>query len=86
MHRDIKLANTLMNELCNIKICDFGLSTMFEPGQTFRERCGSIPYMTLEQLLGKEYTEIVDFWAVGVVLYVLMTKEFPFKPPKKEIK
>ena len=38
--------------------------------------------MTPEQLLGEEYDHMVDFWAYGVLLYVLMTKHYPFKPQK----
>ena len=36
--------------------------------------------MTAQQLLGKEYTKIVDYWAVGVALYFLMAKKYPFRP------
>ena len=38
--------------------------------------------MTPEQLLGEEYDHMVDFWAYGVLLYVLMTKNYPYKPQK----
>ena len=49
VHRDFKLSNTLMSELCNIMICDFGMTTKLEKGQSLRDRCGTPHYMAPEQ-------------------------------------
>ena len=48
----------------------------------FRDRCGTVPYMTPEQLLGKDYNYTVDYWSYGIALYFLMCRKYPFTPQK----
>jgi len=81
-HRDIKLENILLNHDNSIKLIDFGLSVQ-KTGTTFimSGQCGSPDYMAPE-VLSDEYTvydEKCDVWSIGVVLYILTYKQFPFE-------
>lgn len=77
-HRDIKAENLMV---CGTKlsILDWGMGIRFVPNQYNTAPCGSPDYAAPELYLRKPYrgTE-VDVWAMGVVLYAMVTGEFPF--------
>lgn len=80
IHRDIKPANVMILRDGSIKIMDFGiarvatLETMTVHGSIF----GTLEYMAPEQLLGEPVDSRCDLYAVGVILYELLTGERPF--------
>jgi eukaryotic-like serine/threonine-protein kinase len=84
IHRDLKPANVLLTREGIPKITDFGLAKRLEApqGQT---RSGAIlgtpAYMAPEQADGKtsELTSAVDTYALGVILYEMLTGAPPFK-------
>ena len=81
-HRDVKLENILID--CNhvIKIIDFGFSTCFSNDKKISLFCGTPSYMSPEIVSKLEaFGPPADIWAAGVVLYVLLTGNFPFKAP-----
>ena len=65
-----------MTELC---ISDFGLyskANVYTTGETSK---GSLPYLAPELLtFGASYDSAIDIWALGVILYELLTCEQPF--------
>ncbi|KAI5084685.1 hypothetical protein GOP47_0000854 [Adiantum capillus-veneris] len=80
MHRDVKPENILFLEESNtspIKLADFGLALEFSPGKKFSGIAGSAYYIAPEVLEG-EYSEEVDVWSTGVVLYVMLSGVPPF--------
>lgn len=76
IHRDIKLDNILVDECGTIKLIDFGFS--HEKCDSCNSLCGTYPYASPELLAGKTYSGAVDIWALGVVLYAMLYKVFPF--------
>ena len=89
VHRDIKPENILVEknikksklkhgeDEINIKIIDFGASNFFKSNQILTLKIGS-PYYIAPEVLNKCYNEKCDIWSAGVVLYVMLTGNFPF--------
>jgi tetratricopeptide (TPR) repeat protein len=84
VHRDLKPANVVMTESRQPKITDFGLAKLLEDerGATFSGTIlGTPSYMAPEQLRGgsREVTPAADVYALGAILYELLTGRPPFK-------
>ncbi|KAG5830474.1 hypothetical protein ANANG_G00311010 [Anguilla anguilla] len=78
VHRDLKLENVLLDENCNIKIADFGLSNLYHKDRLLQTFCGS-PLASPEIVNGRPYRgPEVDSWALGVLLYTLVYGTMPF--------
>lgn len=83
-HRDIKPENLLLDANKNLKICDFGLSTLKSNGGPTQTQCGTPNYVAPEVLhtdgiYSNEYDPMAaDVWTCGVILYVFATACLPF--------
>ncbi|CAI2164141.1 5402_t:CDS:2 [Funneliformis geosporum] len=74
IHRDIKLSNILANANNEIKLADFGISSLTPTSTT--AMVGTIPYMAPDVVLvgpDRPYDTKVDIWAVGVCILELLT-------------
>ena len=80
IHRDIKPENLLLDENDCIKITDFGLSLFTENGNDIvKNTAGSQLFFAPEVLEGKNYRgKKSDVWALGVTLYYMVFKKYPF--------
>ena len=79
VHRDLKPENLLLDDKMNIKIIDFGLSNLYEPGKLLKTACGSPCYAAPEMIAGKRYKGLkVDIWSSGVILFALLCGYLPF--------
>jgi len=83
IHRDLKPENLLVPGpgLRPVKICDFGLAFQYSASKRApRTFVGSPRYMAPEQMQRKAYNEKVDTWALGVILFILLSGCLPFEP------
>ncbi|WP_255951222.1 WD40 repeat domain-containing serine/threonine protein kinase [Streptomyces odontomachi] len=81
VHRDLKPANLFLLTDGRLKICDFGIARTAEAteGLTVTGRpFGSPPYMAPEQWRGEHVDARCDLYALGCVLYALLTGDPPF--------
>ncbi|EAY15406.1 CAMK family protein kinase [Trichomonas vaginalis G3] len=78
-HCDIKPQNFLIDSYGRIKLSDFGLSAILEDSNAISDHKGTILFMAPEQLMQKHYNPFAsDIWALGVTLFYIITKSFPF--------
>ena len=81
IHRDIKPSNILIKYIDSnktnfiVKMSDYGLSKIC---QETRSVLGTPGYTSPEILEKKEYNHKVDLWSIGVMIYYMYFKEFPF--------
>lgn len=72
IHRDIRPSNILLDEKNDVKITDFGTSTLLNDKQYATTRIGSPPYMAPEQFEGKAVFSS-DIYSVGCLFYEMVT-------------
>jgi eukaryotic-like serine/threonine-protein kinase len=80
IHRDIKPSNIIINREDRVKLVDFGLAFPTLGSDVTRTGAilGSLHYMSPEQVMGEQLDARSDLYAVGVVLYQLLTGRPPF--------
>ena len=82
VHRDLKPANVLINHEGLLKIVDFGVAAAHRESETQLTRTGYVigspKYMAPEQILGKRVDERADIYALGVILYEMVTGSPPY--------
>ena len=85
VHRDIKPSNVLVGQQGTVKLLDFGIAKLLEPegGEpgTAVTRDGEVmltpDYAAPEQLVGEAVTTRTDVYALGVLLYVILSGQHP---------
>ena len=80
IHRDIKPQNVLVKDDGTVKITDFGIAIANDTVQLTLNNAvmGSAHYLAPETAQGKDATEQVDIYSLGIVFYELLTGKVPF--------
>ena len=78
VNRDLKPANVFLTDQSTIKVGDFGLCRLLEDNQIARTNVGTPLYMAPELLENRSYTEKVDIWSMGCILYEMCALQPPY--------
>jgi serine/threonine protein kinase len=80
VHRDLKPANIIISNDKTLKITDFGVARTNSAEATLlsSQVLGTVAYIAPEVLQGSAATKAADYYALGVVLYELITGQAPF--------
>jgi serine/threonine protein kinase len=80
LHRDLKPKNVLVDEEDRVYVSDFGLARSLDgPPSRVGRLLGTPAYMSPEQVRGEELDARSDLYALGVLLFELLTGRVPFR-------
>lgn len=81
VHRDLKPENFMFATRAatpdQLKLIDFGLSAFCKPGEILTDPVGT-PYFTAPEVFKSKYSHSADTWSIGVMLYVMLSGEYPY--------
>lgn len=89
--RDLKTENIMFarpvteGEVGNVKLIDFGLCCPFRPGAKITRAAGT-PYSVAPELVTApvSYDQRCDSWSAGVVMFIILSGQYPFNGKTKE--
>jgi calcium-dependent protein kinase len=89
--RDLKTENVMfgspvkLGEVGNVKLIDFGLCCPFEKGTRLAKAAGT-PYSVAPELVTApvQYDQKCDAWSSGVVMYIMLSGQYPFRGKTKD--
>lgn len=79
VYRDLKPENILIDNDGYLKLIDFGFAKNLPNGKKAKSLCGTPDYVAPEVLLNEGYGPSVDTWALGILVYEMITNETPFR-------
>ena len=83
VHCDVKPGNVMIDQGGNIYLTDFGIARHSDSTTTTLATSGTAAYMAPEQILGEPVSPATDIYALGVLLYEMVTGQRPFKKNEK---
>lgn len=82
IHRDIKPENIMLTKYGGVKVVDFGIARVEEPGTRLTTTgigLGTPSYLSPEVCLSQDVDQRSDIFSLGVVLFEMLTGDTPFK-------
>ncbi len=81
IHRDLKPANVLIHDNGTLYITDFGIARILSDTSTLTMgmALGTPLYMAPEQIMGQPVTPAADIYALGVMVYEMLTGQTPYR-------
>merc|ERR1719235_3167971 len=79
IYRDLKLENCLLDDKGYCKLTDMGIAKMVI-GKTYTV-CGTADYFAPETLKQSGHNRAVDWWACGILLFIMGSGTSPFDAP-----
>jgi serine/threonine protein kinase len=89
-HRDLKLENLMLrsrdaHDLNSVTVIDFGLAKAVRARERMEDACGTLWYYAPELVRGVPFLPVVDEWALGVCMHLLLSGEFPFDDEDEDV-
>jgi len=79
VHRDVKLANILINSQGAVKVTDFGITKKLDYSAVICDTfVGTATHMSPERVLGEEYSFPADIWSLGLIVFELASGSYPY--------
>ncbi|HEX9038933.1 MAG TPA: protein kinase [Ktedonobacterales bacterium] len=83
VHRDVKPQNIMLNDEGVVKLTDFGIASMYKDADAERltttgMTLGTVQYYAPEQAQGEIVRPSADIYALGIVMYEMLTGQTPF--------
>ena len=79
VHCDVKPGNIMLDQGGNIFLTDFGIARHSDSATTTLAGAGAPAYMAPEQIRGKTVTPSTDVYALGILLFEMLTGQRPFR-------
>ena len=78
IHRDIKPENLLLDDNYRVLLSDFGWSNFLDDDEFRKTFCGTPEYLSPEMVKKEGHNEMVDIWALGVLMFEFLAGYAPF--------
>ena len=79
VYRDLKPENVLLDKSGHVRVIDMGLCKHLGHDRSKWSTGGTVSYLPPEVILKKNYTYSADWWALGVLLWEMLTGKDPFE-------
>uniref|UniRef100_A0A8C2JLG5 G protein-coupled receptor kinase n=1 Tax=Cyprinus carpio TaxID=7962 RepID=A0A8C2JLG5_CYPCA len=85
VYRDLKPENILLDDNGHIRISDLGLAVILPEDKLVKGRVGTAGYMAPEVIINTHYSESVDWWGLGCLIYEMTDGNPPFRKHKERL-